>query len=161
GAETERGRELLEEAHALAVEIGQEDHAARALVNLSTSIMVRRRDDPRGPVDVDRALAFAQEHELDGYVQYLTGLRAKLSLLMVDCAAAEADARAALSLGEQPGVSLCPALIALGRLQARRGDPGAGATLEEAWRLAVLAGEIQRLGPAGAARAEHLWLADE
>ena len=71
---------------------------------------------------------------------------------------AEADARASLALGEQPGVSLCPALFALGRLQARRGDPEAGETLEDAWRLAVASQELQRLGPAAAARAEHAWL---
>ena len=72
--------------------------------------------------------------------------------------AAEEDARASLALGEQPGVSLCPALLALGRLQARRGEAAAGETLDEAWRLAVASGELQRLGPAAAARAEHAWL---
>ena len=75
-----------------------------------------------------------------------------------DWAAAEADARASLALGEQLGVSLCPALIVLGRLQARRGEPEAGATLDEAWRRAVATQELQRLGPAAAARAEHAWL---
>ena len=46
----------------------------------------------------------------------------------------------------------------LGRLQARRGDPAAGDTLADAWRRAVSTGELQRLGPAAAARAEHAWL---
>jgi DNA-binding CsgD family transcriptional regulator len=154
----ERGRALLEEAHALAAAGGHDDHAARALVNLSTATLVRCRDDPRGGEDVERALRFARERELDGYVQYLLGVRANVGLLRGEWHVAEADARASLGLGERPGVSLCPALIALGRLQARRGEPQAGETLDDAWRLAVASQELQRLAPAAAARAEHAWL---
>jgi DNA-binding CsgD family transcriptional regulator/tetratricopeptide (TPR) repeat protein len=158
GPDHERGRATLEDAFALAVEAGHDDHAARALVNLATSSIVRRRDDPRAPADLERALAFASERELDGYVQYLLGARACVWVLRGEPAAAEADARASLALGEQPGVSLCPALIALGRLQARRGDPAARSTVEEAWAVASRTGELQRVGPAAALRAEHAWL---
>jgi DNA-binding CsgD family transcriptional regulator len=157
-AQAERGRELLEEAFALAVEAGEDDHAARALVNLATATLVRRRDDPRAGGDLDRALGFATERELDGYAQYMLGVRANLLLLRGDWRAAERDARASIALGEQRGVSLCPALIALGRLQSRRGDPEAAATLEDAWRRAVATGELQRLAPAAAALAEYAWL---
>ena len=97
---------------------------------------MRRRGDPRMGDDLARALAFAQERDLDGYVQYLLGARANLRAFRGEWPAAEADARASLALGEHRGVSLCPALIALGRLQARRGDLEAGATLQEAWRTA-------------------------
>jgi DNA-binding CsgD family transcriptional regulator/tetratricopeptide (TPR) repeat protein len=158
GPEHERGRALLEEAHALAVAAGHDDHAARALVNLATSTLVRRRDDPRVAADVDRALRFARERQLDGYVQYLLGARAALRLLRGEWRQAEADARSSLEFGRQLGVSLCPALVTLGRLQSRRGDAEAGATLDEAWRLAVETQELQRLAPTAAARAEHAWL---
>ncbi len=158
GPEHEHGREVLEEAFALAAAAGHDDHAARALVNLATSTIVRRRDDVRIAGDIERALRFARDHELDGYAQYLLGTRAAMRLLHGDWAAAEADARASIAFGDQLGVSLCPAMIVLGRLQARRGDPEAGATLEEAWRLAVATRELQRLGPAAASRAEHAWL---
>ena len=70
GPEHERGRALLEEAFALAVDAGHDDHAARALVNLATTTLVRRRDDPRVVADLDRALDFARGRDLDGYVQY-------------------------------------------------------------------------------------------
>ena len=153
-----RGREMLEEAHALAVKAGQDDHAARALVNIAMTGLVRTRSDPRVDADVDRALRFARERELEGYVQYLLGARANLRLMRGRWGEAETDARASLELGEQPGVSLCPALLALGRLQARRGDPEADATLAESWRVALAAHELQRLVPAAAARAEHAWL---
>ena len=113
----ERGPALLEEAFALATEDGHDDHAARALVNLATAMVTRRRGDPRIPEYVERALRFVRERELDGYIQYLLGVRANLRLLRGAWRAAEADARASLALGEHTGVSLCPALIVLGRLQ--------------------------------------------
>ena len=50
------------------------------------------------------------------------------------------------------------ALTVLGRLRARRGDPDADRALEEAWELAVDTGELQRLWPVAAGRAEHAWL---
>jgi DNA-binding CsgD family transcriptional regulator len=103
-------------------------------------------------------LRFAQERELEGYVQYMLGVRSNLRLLRGAWRAAEADARASLGMGEQFGVSQCPALIVIGRLQARRGAAEAGATLEEGWEHAVATQELQRLAPAAAARAEHAWL---
>ena len=158
GADPEQGRALLDEAFTLAAASGHDDHAARALVNLALGTLMRRRDDPRIADDIDRGLRFALGRGLDGYVQYLLGARAGLRLLLGDWPAAEADAHAALELGEQPGVSVCPALTVLGRLRARRGDPEALPTIDEAWRVAVATGELQRLGPVAATRAEHAWL---
>jgi DNA-binding CsgD family transcriptional regulator len=157
----ERGRAGLEEAHARAVAAGMADHAARALVNLVTGTLARNRADPRVPADLERALAFARAQELDGYTQYMLGMRAVSRLLGGAWALAEADARAALELGNQPGVSLCPTHIVLGHLQSRRGEPEAADTLEAAWQLAVKTGEIQRLAPAAAAKAEYAWLRGE
>jgi len=55
----------------------------------------------------------------------------------------------------------CAALIVLGRLNARRGQPQAARLLSSAWKLAVQIDEPQRLGPAAAARAEAAWLAGD
>ena len=85
-------------------------------------------------------------------------MRATLRVRRGEWRAAEADARESLAMGEQFGVSQCPSLLVLGRLAARRGDPSAGATLDEAWERAVETQELQRLAPAAAARAEHAWL---
>ena len=46
----------------------------------------------------------------------------------------------------------------LGRVHARRGQPQASRLLSSAWNLAVQIDELQRLGPAAAARAEDAWL---
>ena len=154
----ERGRALLEEAHALGAGIGADDHAARALVNLAFSTLVHRRGDPRAAADIDRALAFARDRELDGYTQYMLGIRSVMRLLRGDWGSARTDARAALDLPLPRGVSACPALNTLGRMGARRGDPEAGAMLDRAWELAVATQELQRLGPTAASKAEHAWL---
>jgi DNA-binding CsgD family transcriptional regulator len=48
--------------------------------------------------------------------------------------------------------------VVLGLVRARRGDPGQWAPLEEAWALAEPTGELARLAPVAAARAEAAWL---
>jgi DNA-binding CsgD family transcriptional regulator len=50
------------------------------------------------------------------------------------------------------------ALVALGRLQARRGDPQSTATLDNALNLALGGNTLQRLAPVRAARAEAAYL---
>ena len=50
------------------------------------------------------------------------------------------------------------ALIALGRLRARRGDPDVWAVLDEAMDLANQTDTLQRVAPAREARAEAAWL---
>ena len=154
------GRVELEQAVAMAVAAGLEDHAARALVNLASS-SVEMRDYRHADGDLDRALAFVQAHDLAGYAQHLLGHRGRLRLDQGDWAGAEQDARAALAEVEQRrqgGTSAVDALVVLGRLQARRGDPDATATLEEAAAFALSTGELQWIGPVAAARAEHAWL---
>ncbi len=52
-------------------------------------------------------------------------------------------------------------LVALGRLRARRGDPGVWEALDEALMLAREADTLQRLAPVHAARAEAAWLSQD
>jgi DNA-binding CsgD family transcriptional regulator len=49
-------------------------------------------------------------------------------------------------------------LVVLALVRARRGDPGERELLEEAWALAEPTGELIRLWPVAAARAEAAWL---
>ena len=154
------GRVELEEGFQVAIAAGLEDHAARALVNLASS-SAELRDYHHARGDLDRALAFVQAHDLAGYTQHLLGVRARLRLDQGDWAGAEQDARAALAEAEQRrqgGTRAVDALVALGRLQARRGDPHATGTLNEAAAHALSTGELQWIGPVAAARAEHAWL---
>ena len=50
-------------------------------------------------------------------------------------------------------------LTVQGRLATRRGGPGAPAGLDQAWELASRTGDLQRLWPVAAGRAEAAWLA--
>ena len=156
-AEHERGRAQLEEAFALAVAAGQHDHAARALVNLATATLRAPAATTRASArDLERGLRFAARAR----ARRLRAVPARRRAPTCGCCTAPGrrprPTRApSLALGEQFGVSLCPALVALGRLQARRGEPEAGATLDEAWRRAVKTGGAAAARPrrGGARRA--------
>ena len=63
-------------------------------------------------------------------------------------------ASAVVSSEHDSSMSRLMALLALGRLRLRRGDPGADAVLDEALTLASGSGTLQRLAPTACARAE-------
>jgi DNA-binding CsgD family transcriptional regulator len=157
------GRADLERSFEVAVAAGLEDHAARALVN-QASTAVDLRDYLHAGDDLERALDFVAEHDLGGYTQHLHGIRARLRVEQGDWAGAEQDAHTSLAEREQrrQGTTrLVDALVALGELRSRRGDPAAAATLEEAAAYALPTGELQWVGMVVAARAEHAWLHGE
>jgi DNA-binding CsgD family transcriptional regulator len=156
----EGGRADLEEAVAVAVTSGLDDHAARALCNLATTA-AELRDYRHAADDLRRALAYTQARELSGYAQHLLGHRARMRLDQGDWAGAEQDADAALTEQVHGGARVVDALVPLGLLRARRGDPGAAATIEEAAERALATGDLQWMAPAAAARAEYLWLRGE
>ena len=52
-------------------------------------------------------------------------------------------------------------MFVIGSLFARRGDPRSASILETALELAAVTGEMQRIGPVRAARAEAAWLAGD
>jgi len=62
--------------------------------------------------------------------------------------------------GAAPPSRITP-LVVVGLLRARRGDPDPWSPLAEALELAEGTGELQRLAPVAAARAEARWLAGE
>jgi DNA-binding CsgD family transcriptional regulator len=103
-------------------------------------------------------IAFTEEHDL--WPQYS---RSWLALVHVYRGRWEEGATLAhdvLAVASDP-ISRISSLIALGRVRARRGDPGAMSALDEALRLARPGGHLQRLGHVHAARAEAAWLAGD
>ncbi|MFC0532333.1 ATP-binding protein [Phytohabitans kaempferiae] len=151
------GRADLERAFEVAVAAGLVDDAARALVNLSTDSAVMR-DHHHARQDLDRAFAFVQARELSGYIQHVQGFRARLRLDLGDWAGAERDAREALALPVAGGARVVDCLVPLALLEARRGDPAAAATLQEATERGFATVELQWTAPVAAARAEYAWL---
>ena len=103
------------------------------------------------------AIAFSRQHEIDFFRHYSVAWLALCELHLGQWD----DAREhALDIVQQatPNTSRVMALVALGRLQARRGEPEAAATLDDALALALASGTLQRVAPVRCARAEAAWL---
>jgi len=111
-----------------------------------------------GATAVDEALRYASVQDLDGYVQYLLGIRALIQLERCEWDAALADAEESLNRPSRTGVALIPALVARGRILAARGATDALSTLDRAADHAYPAEELQRIGPVAAARSEYFLL---
>jgi DNA-binding CsgD family transcriptional regulator len=100
-------------------------------------------------------VAFAEQHDLD--TAYIRSWVAADLIYMGKWDAGSALAQELLASDISP-ISRMTALIALGRVRARRGDPGVADALDEALELARAGGHLQRIGHACAARAEAAWL---
>ncbi|WP_136708157.1 LuxR family transcriptional regulator [Agromyces sp. H66] len=141
--------ELLEAAE-VAVAGNFTDDAARAHVNLVWSLLDQYRLDLAERY-LAPALEFSERTEVVGLWIYQQVERGRLHL-------ARSQWDAALAATGMPGDALphsqAAALVVIGLVQLRRGDPGAEATLEEARRVADRLGDLQRTGPVAAARAE-------
>jgi DNA-binding CsgD family transcriptional regulator len=70
----------------------------------------------------------------------------------------QAGADAASVMTDPQAITRIVSLTVLGRLRQRRGDPDAASPLARAWELAEQTGDLQRLWPVAAARAEEAWL---
>jgi DNA-binding CsgD family transcriptional regulator len=106
-------------------------------------------------------IAYATEHDLDNFRLYMLAWQA---LIHVHLGRWHDAATMATEVLHRPNATVMSRLtvwVALGRLRARRGDPGVYTVLDEALNLATRANNIQRLGPVCAARAEAAWLAGD
>lgn len=149
------GRIELERSLALALAGGFEEHAARAFANLSSS-EVWMRDYVRGREYLEQGIAYCEEHHLNSHG--LVADRGQTCLGLGEWDRATEWAEEVLWHPHVPPHTRIPALVILGCVRARRGDPGVQAPLDEARALAVPTCEIQRIGPVAAARAEAAWL---
>jgi DNA-binding CsgD family transcriptional regulator len=157
GGEIERGVEYLHRSLDVARRHGLDFREANAYWMLGSGLAEMYELD-RGEQYLREYLAFAEDRDLDSVY-----MRAWLACVLVyrgrwDEGAALAQETLRRAHG---GVGRITALIALGRVRARRGDPGAGDALDEALELARPGGHLQRLGHVHAARAEAAWLAGD
>lgn len=151
------GRETLERNYERAQRAGLDDQAGKAIVNLAWA-EGRRRSHGSTDGALDAGLEYCNEHGLELWRLYLLALRARSQLDQGHWA--EAVESATLVLHE-PRSSTFPrifALVVIGLVRARRGDPDQWEPLDEALPLAEMSGEPGRLGPVAAARAEAAWL---
>ncbi len=108
---------------------------------------------------IDDGLEYCGDRGLELFRLYLLASRARVELNRGYWSEAAETAGSLLSI---PRTSISPrinALVVLGLVRARRGDPGQWAALDEAWTLAEPTGELWRIGPVAVARAEAGWLA--
>lgn len=145
----------MRRAVAVADAAGEHHEAARGLVNLAFTLMGAHRPRRAGEV-ARRAAAYAADHEVRTLVLYAEAIAARSDVLTGDWAGVESRLRTIV--GDGGVLARLLALDALALLQVRRGDAGAEDTLEDAWRRAEATGELQRMAPIAAVRAEHAWL---
>jgi DNA-binding CsgD family transcriptional regulator len=156
----EEGWAQLEESLQLALDAGLEEHVARAWTNLASEAVQYWQFDLAKRY-LDEGIGYAIEHDLDSWRVYMQGWQA---LWLVYQGRWDEAVELVLSLTSHPTlspVSRIQALVALGRVRTRRGDPEVWMVLDEALHLATGTNEVQRLGPVRSARAEVFWLEGE
>ncbi len=150
----------LERSLQIACEAGLEEHVARAYTNLASAAI---HDYQFGAADryLDAGINFSIDHDLESWRLYMLGWQSVSLFYQARWSEAASVAALVLHHPNVSPVSRIQALVVLGRVRARRGDPGVAALLDQALELATSTGELQRLGNVRAARAEAAWLAGD
>lgn len=148
------GRASLDEASKRAAAAGEWYEESRALVNHGWAA-AEARDLPTASDYLQRAIASAERHELPAIERYAVAMHARVLEFRGEWARAE---DLATDLLATTALSQMVALPILGAIMARRGRTDALTTLTQAWEMAVLADENQRMLPAAIALAEHAWI---
>jgi DNA-binding CsgD family transcriptional regulator/tetratricopeptide (TPR) repeat protein len=159
-AQDSSGLADLERSLALALAGGCssfQEHAARAYGNLATSA-ARSRDFTRARHYFKEGIAYCEKRDLYAWVRYMTASRAETLLAQGEWDAAAEAAELISQDIKIAAVARIPALVVLARVRLRRGDPGVSKALDEAAELAFASGEVQRIAPVVAARAEAAWI---
>jgi tetratricopeptide (TPR) repeat protein len=147
----------MREALGLALAGGHHHEAGRAYTNLS-GIHAGKREFAEAERYLEPGIAFCDEHDITTFAICMRGEHANLLERTGRWDEAVAlSTEILIKVGPSPANRLC-SLIRLGRIGARRGEPGAWEYLDEAAATADEAGEPQNQIPARLARAEAYWL---
>lgn len=153
----ETGWRSLERSLEIALRHKWQEHIARAYTNLS-SMSVSGKQYGRAERYLDEGIAYCERHDLDSWRLYMLAWRARLHLERDHWQGASDDADLVLQHSRTSAISRVPALIVVGHLRLRRGDPDVRTPLDEAQRLAARIDELQRSAPLAIAHAEAAWL---
>jgi DNA-binding CsgD family transcriptional regulator len=147
----------LEESARIAAAMGDDAGVGRALLNIGSGC-----GEVRWYQSAERylgeAVAYTSARDLDSHTRYSISWQGRVNLEQGRWEAAE---RLALSVATLPELAVSTSIVAhrtLGRLAARRGEDAASEHLDHAWRLAEATGDLQRIWPVAATRAENAWL---
>ena len=141
---------------ALARAQGMDDLIGLTYLNLGSSYGERYQLAQAEAV-LTEGIAYAEDCDLDHSNNYMSSWLALINLYQGRWSEAGNHAIAVIHCPNYSLVSQIMALVALGRLRVRRGDPGAAQSLDEALALATRTNTLQRLAPVRAARAEAAW----
>ncbi|MFL6620432.1 MAG: ATP-binding protein [Povalibacter sp.] len=144
----------------IALEHGYQEHVARAYTNLSATAVTARAYTSASRWLTD-GVAYCEEHDLDSWFAYMRAWRARARFEQGDWVGAGEDAEAVASDPRTAATSRIPALIVLGHLRLRRGDPDPISPLDQVRKLVARIGELQRAAPLAAALAEAAWSNDD
>jgi DNA-binding CsgD family transcriptional regulator len=151
------GRADLERSLVIARQAGLDDHVASAYDNLGSGLGEVYQFALAVPYLL-AGIAYCTERDLDFSRSYQTSWLALCHVYQGRWSEAGEVAASVLRRPSLAAISRIMALLALGRLRARRGDPDVWPVLDEALEHAIQTQTLQRLGPVRAARAEAAWL---
>jgi DNA-binding CsgD family transcriptional regulator/tetratricopeptide (TPR) repeat protein len=141
----------------MAEDLGQSRDVALGYVQIGSGGGEIRRYDLAVPALI-AALRYCEEHDLLASRDYAQAWLARCYLDLGEWDTADELCLELLAPGRTIGITRIVATTVLGRLRARRGDPGAWDALDEALGLARGTGLLQRIWPVAIARAEAAWL---
>lgn len=159
GFDDDEGIAHLERSAEIALRTGNARQVSNAWSNLGSALGEVRRYEVAAPY-LERTMRHDREQDMDFGVHYAAAWLARIRFETGQWAEAEQLLDDALAEGISP-ISPIVALCVLGRLRARRGRDGAAEPLAQAWELARRTGDLQRLWPVAAGRAELAWLTSE
>lgn len=154
------GVQTLERAIAAANSIGQSALAINLRSNLG-SASGEILELSTAEAAIAQCIDEARAADLDGPLSYALAWMALIRLYQGRWVESGQCASEALLLPHALAISRIMALVAQGRVRARRGDPDVWDALDEALALAEPTGTLQRVAPVAAARAEARWLAGD
>jgi DNA-binding CsgD family transcriptional regulator len=154
------GLELLRESIAMAIDTRQHEYAARGYCNL-VELLARGGRVDELEAWVARGLAFTRERGFWSHAYNLELHRCVALIRRGAWDAALAGLRALVRGVDDPGMLYAYSVPWLGRLLARRGEPGAEEMLAAAWGRARRGRLLIGVAYAGLAYVEWAWLAGD
>jgi DNA-binding CsgD family transcriptional regulator/tetratricopeptide (TPR) repeat protein len=151
------GIEILERGLAGAKRDGLESRVGNFYIGLAGG-SIDLRDSVAAEAYLDAGTRYCSDHGLELFRLYLLANRARFELSHARWEAATDAASAVLRVPRASTTPRIMALVVVALTRMRRGDPGYLPLLDEAWELGAPTGELHRIAPVAAARAEAAWI---